>query len=173
VSLQVWLCGSIRSFVLNVVLCGEACRHASSQWPCDIRRCKVHCPCPTVVGHLMDPHAITKFSRRWLTSWGTLLQLSPYFYAKNLRILNIWRGTNFQRNTTLTKEVEMGFTKLLFVLWYEVYTSSFLLVRCMIPGLRRQVNEMFACLGCSSQVCLVTCTYEVLQNSRLPEPSLG
>jgi hypothetical protein len=28
-SLQVWLCGSIRSFVLRVVLCGEACRHAS------------------------------------------------------------------------------------------------------------------------------------------------
>jgi hypothetical protein len=27
-SLQVWLCGSIRSFVLRVVLCGEACRHA-------------------------------------------------------------------------------------------------------------------------------------------------
>jgi hypothetical protein len=26
-SLQVWLCGSIRSFVLHVVLCGEACRH--------------------------------------------------------------------------------------------------------------------------------------------------
>jgi hypothetical protein len=23
----VWLCGSIRSFVLHVVLCGEACRH--------------------------------------------------------------------------------------------------------------------------------------------------
>jgi hypothetical protein len=27
VSLQVWLCGSIRSFVMHVVLCGEACRH--------------------------------------------------------------------------------------------------------------------------------------------------
>jgi hypothetical protein len=25
-SLQVWLCGSIRSLVLHVVLCGEACR---------------------------------------------------------------------------------------------------------------------------------------------------
>jgi hypothetical protein len=25
----VWLCGSIRSFVLHVLLCGEACRHAS------------------------------------------------------------------------------------------------------------------------------------------------
>jgi hypothetical protein len=26
-SLQVWLCGSIRSFVLHVLLCGEVCRH--------------------------------------------------------------------------------------------------------------------------------------------------
>jgi hypothetical protein len=27
--LQVWLCGSIHSFLLHVVLCEEACRHAS------------------------------------------------------------------------------------------------------------------------------------------------
>jgi hypothetical protein len=28
----VWLCGSIRSLVLHVVLCGEACRHVDISW---------------------------------------------------------------------------------------------------------------------------------------------
>jgi transposase len=54
----VWLCGSIRSFVLPVVLCGEACRHVE-------RLAEIHKQIVAVYGNVMNRQNVTKWCREF------------------------------------------------------------------------------------------------------------